>query len=133
MPAHKSVHATCHTPLHQDGRSFDGKQMQIRMRALCVLLRVLFVCTRTCLIKLRPTLPHIMCVEGCSLTDMSRYKDVFLNHCTAVEHAEPRQPAALHDVPYQSMSHYVGTWRSRTSVCQCSEVQHARKKWEASL
>ena len=125
MPAHKCLHATCHTPLHQDGRSFDGKQMQIRMRALCVLLRFLFVYTRTCLLKLRPRLPHIMCVEGHPLADMSPYKHVFLNHCTTVEHAEPRQPAALHEVPYQSMSRYVVTWRSRTSVCQCSGVQHA--------
>ena len=132
MPAHKCLHATCHTPLHLDGRSFDGKQMQKRMRAFCVLLRVLFVCTKTCLLKLRPRLPHIMCVEGHSLADMSRYKHVFLNHCTTVQHAEPCQPAALHEVPYQSMSGYVVTWRSRTSVCQCSGVQHARKKWEAS-
>ena len=86
MPAHKCLHANYHTLLHPDGRSFDGKQMQRRMRALCVLLRILFVCTKTCL-KLRPTLPHIMCVEGHPLADMSRYKHVILNFCTTVQHA----------------------------------------------
>ena len=128
----RHLHACCHTTLHQRDSKFhpqrmpceDAQNLSATTRPVC--------CTSTCHLNLRPTMPQKMCVEGHSLAEMSRYKHVFLNHCTTVQHAEPRQPAAYHEVPYQSMSRCVVTWRSTTSVFPCTGEKHALKRWEVS-
>ena len=82
----------------------DSHNLSATTRPVC--------CTRTCRLNLRPTMPNSTCVEGRLLAEMSRYQHILLNGSTTVQHAWP-----CHEVLYQSVSRYVVTWRSKTSVC----------------
>ena len=50
--------ACCHTTLHQRGQNSTHSECHVRMRIMGVRRRDLFVCTRTCLLNLRPKSPR---------------------------------------------------------------------------
>ena len=107
MSARKSLHARCHTPLHQCGQSSVCKAMRVRVRAICVRLRVLFAApghVLSRLLKKKKNMTPKPCPERHPEHEMSRCKHVrlqvskqwHLDRCAIVQLSSPCQPDAPH-------------------------------------
>ena len=91
MPTKRWLHACCRTPLNQRGQSFVFNGMRVRMRAMCVRLRVLLAAPRH---VLSPFLKRYVKIVWRDIpSTRSRYNHVrkqvskqwHLDHCASVQ------------------------------------------------